>query len=49
MSRQWRVGILACWNSALKGGWTAVDIVDVKDFLAESCFNNNIVLWRYVI
>ena len=40
---------MACWNTALKGGWTAVDIVDVKDFLAESCFNDNIVLWGYGI
>lgn len=32
---------MACWNTVSKGGWTAVVIVNVKDFLAESCFNNN--------
>lgn len=32
-----------------KGGWTAMVIVDVKDFRTESCFNHNIVLWGYAV
>lgn len=40
---------MARWNTVLKGGWTAVVIVDVKDFRTESCFNNNRAFWGYAV